>query len=98
MHESIFTESDRLLTSRKRESPLSPDFRVAPFLGFTSANIFFSAGLSFRARVSVLFLHEMHETRQSNNIAVNKAFMFIVRFIFKKKAILLKEQPLNLKP
>jgi hypothetical protein len=56
----------------ERESPPAPDFRVAPFLGFEREKSFFSTVLSFRIRVSVLFLHEMHETRHIDSAVTIK--------------------------
>jgi hypothetical protein len=72
--------------SKERETPPFPDFRVAPFWGFERAKIFFSTALPFRIRVSVLFLHEIHETRHIDSIATVKNRIKNIVLTFTKKA------------
>jgi hypothetical protein len=64
-----------------REILSFPDFRLVPLAGLVSANGFFSSAFFFKVRVSVLFLHEMHEMRHIDKTITSETCRLFARLI-----------------
>jgi hypothetical protein len=64
---------------KEKVIPSFPDFKAVPLTGLLSVNSFFSAGLSLRVRVSVLLLHEMHETKHIDSAVTSSICSFFFR-------------------